>query len=232
MRRSVVSWEVVVFFKKSIDSIKSSICRDELVRRSRVLVVDDERPEVIDDLKNAGFAVDYEPDITNSNMKMIERSRYDLILLDFGNVGGSFGSDEGLSLLRHVKRVNPSLVVIAYTSKSLGTDHADFYRLADGVLAKDAGIQESLEKIEDGLRKALSIENLWSGLLSVAEIPPNSTLDKQLQDLLVRGLESRRKMTTLRNRISALLGSEAAQKLAIGLITKIVEIAVKSCVEV
>src|SRR5215471_12154911 len=115
----------------------------------------------LQDLKSAGFAVDHVKDIDTSNMNIVENQRYDLILLDFGRVGGAFGSDEGLSLLRHIKRVNPSAVVIANTSTALKAEHADFYRLTDGVLAKDAGIQESLERLEAGLKKAHSIPNIW-----------------------------------------------------------------------
>lgn len=222
-----------MFFQKlAIDSIQFSVSRDELVRRSRVLVVDDERPELINDLQKAGFSVDYEKDITNENMKIIEQPLYDLVLLDFGKVGQSFGTDEGLSLLRHIKRLNPSLVVLAYTSKSLSTDHADFYRLADGVLAKDAGIQESLEKVEEGLRKAHSLENLWSGVLSVARVQPGSAEDKRLQDRLVRGLQSQRKMRFLKEALSVKFGGEEAQKLGIALLCKILELAVKSQVGV
>ena len=103
-------------------------------------------------------------------------------MLDFGNVGKSFGADEGLSLLRHIKRVNPAIVVLSYTSRALSTVHADFYRHTDGVLAKDAGIAESLEKIEEGLKKAHSIDNVWLGLITLAGINPGSEEDKRYQD--------------------------------------------------
>ena len=105
--------------KKSIASVNTKLPREELLRISRILVVDDEEPELIKDLRNANFAVDYLPDITSANMNCIDRPIYDLILLDFGNVGKTFGADEGLSLLRHIKRVNPSIVVLSYTSKAL-----------------------------------------------------------------------------------------------------------------
>src|SRR5438067_2540709 len=140
--------------RRTFTGIRGSISRDELRRRSRILVIDDERPELVDDLQKAGFAVDYHPDINKENLSFLDQNIFDLILLDFGNVGTSVGPDQGLTLLRHIKRINPAIVVLAYTSKALGADHADFYRLADGVLAKDAGIAESMEKIEGNLQKA------------------------------------------------------------------------------
>ena len=80
--------------KKSIASVNTKLPREELLRISRILVVDDEEPELIKDLRNVHFAVDDLPDITSANMNCIDRPIYDLILLDFGNVGKTFGADE------------------------------------------------------------------------------------------------------------------------------------------
>ena len=200
--------------------------REELVRRSRILIIDDERPDLIDDLKAAHFAVDHVTDIESDKIDLIERSLYDLILLDFGDVGAAFGQDQGLSLLRHIKRVNPAIVVLSYTSKALETKHADFYRETDGVLAKDAGIQESLEKIEDALRKAHSLENVWKGILALCDVRPGSTEDLEWQDLFVRGRASQRKLATLRTKIIGVLNSEATKTVATTLLTKAIELAV------
>jgi hypothetical protein len=65
--------------------------RDELVRRSRILIIDDERPDLMDDLKAAHFSVDHVTDIEPGKIDLIERSLYDLILLDLGDVGAAFG---------------------------------------------------------------------------------------------------------------------------------------------
>ena len=201
-----------IFPKKTISSLTGKLPREELLRRSRILVIDDEPPDLLKDLKAARFSVEHVVDINNSNMDMIDRPFFDLILLDFGNVGTTFGNDHGLSLLKHIKRVNPAVIVFAYTSKALRTEHADFYRLADGVLAKDAGIAESMEKIEDGLRKAHSLTNIWCGLLAVCDIAPGSKEDADLQDLLVRGLNSQSKMQKLRSEVMKVLSSEQRKK--------------------
>ena len=214
--------------KKSISQLNTALSRDDLLRRSRVLIIDDERPELVDDLKKAHFAVDYEPDIDASKIDLIEKQLYDLVLLDFGNVGRAFGDDEGLSLLRHIKRVNPAIVVLSYTSKALGSAQADFYRLSDIVLLKDAGISESLEKIEEGLRKAHSLENVWAGLLAVARIKPGSREDLQWQDMLLRGINKESKMQQLKEGVTKALTSDEAQKVGLVLFTKAIELAVKA----
>lgn len=214
--------------KFKIETLAAALPREELIRRSRILVIDDERPELIDDLQRAHFSVDYTPDIKKDDLDLVEQPLYDVVLLDFGNVGGSFGGDQGLSLLRHIKRVNPAVVVLAYTSKAIASDQADFYRLADGVLAKDAGIGASTERIEEALRQAHNVANLWRGVLAVSGVQAGSRQDEEWQDLLVRGTTDKRKLKTLRERMTTALGSEVATKIATGLVGKIVELVVKA----
>lgn len=216
------------FHKYGIESLDCQTPRDDLLRRSRILVVDDERPKIIDDLKAAHFSVDYRIDIKKEDMQLIETPLYDLLLLDFGNVGKDFGEDEGLSLLKHIKRVNPALFVVAYTSKSLGNRHADFFRISDAVLSKDAGIQESLEVIEKGLQKAWSTSNLWGGLLAVSGITPGSKIDKELQDLYVRGIFKPSKFEKLKQALYKTLTNDLAQKVGFAILGKLIEIGIHS----
>jgi CheY-like chemotaxis protein len=211
--------------EQSISEIDFKISRDELIRRCRILVVDDEQPEIINDLKASHFSIDYVPDIDTTNIDLIESPLYDLIILDFGNVGKSFGQDEGLSLLRHIKRLNPSIFVLAYTSKSLGTEHADFYRLANGVLAKDAGISESTSKIEEGLRIALSPENLWNGLIQIAGISPGGKEDLEWQNLFVKGLKDKKSLDQLKKRLTE-LSTNGTKKVAFVVLEKLVELGI------
>jgi DNA-binding NarL/FixJ family response regulator len=216
------------FFKKhKIDEIEKRISREDLLQRSRILVVDDEEPELLADIRQSGFAVDYQPDITNINMSEIDKPKYDLVILDFGSVGTAFGPDQGLSLLKHIKRVNPTAHVLAYTSKALGTEHAEFFRLADGVLPKDAGIAESMEKIEEALARSRSIQNTWKGLLSAAGVEPGSKADEEWQDLFVKGLSKPKKMRALRERIVNSVSSEFGQGLSLMVLEKLGELAAK-----
>ena len=215
------------FKKYTLDSLDFHIPREELLRRSRILIVDDEKPDIIQDLKRSGFSVDYEADINQENLDMIERSTYDLIILDFGSVGLYFGADQGLSLLKHLKRVNPTAKVLAYTSKALSTEHADFFRLTDGVLAKDAGIGDSMEQIEQALRSAQDIKHLWKGLLHAAGVLPNSKQDLVWQDLYVRGLRKPKQMPNLASRLNRDLGSELAKKVSTIILEKLVEAGAK-----
>lgn len=217
--------------KLRLDSIKTVMPREELVRRSRILVVDDERPDLIDDLHGSFFSVDYAPDIKADDLsKKLDARLYDLVLLDFGQVGEAIGKEQGLSILRHIKRVNPAMVVLAYTSKALPTEHADFYRLADGVLPKDAGIADSMKRIEEALQKAHSVQNMWKGVLALAGVASGSPTDEEWQDLLMRGLKDSNKLSNFRRKVEETVGPEVSQKIVIGLIEKIVEFGARKAI--
>jgi hypothetical protein len=69
---------------------------------------------------------------------------------------------------------------------------------------------------------------VWSGLLAVCAIEPGSREDKEWQDLLVRGLNKERKMHRLKANVQKVLGSDEAQKIGTTLLTKAIELGVKS----
>jgi len=89
---------------------------------------------------------------------------YDLLLLDYGGIGPRFGNDEGLDVLRYLKRVNPSLRILAFTARTFDASKADFFRICDGVVKKDAGIRETLEQIELHLSEVLTPAYQFSAL--------------------------------------------------------------------
>lgn len=167
------------------------LSREELIKRARILVIDDEKPLLISELEKVGFSVQYDP--TGDDTSRVERQLYDLVVLDYSGVGKNHGTDQGLSLLRHIRRVAPATRVLAYTSKPLGADQSEFYRLTSGTLLKDEGITESLKCVEDELRKALQLEFIWSALLVMTGVEPDSVSEADLRKGLVKALKSRNK---------------------------------------
>ena len=115
------------FFKSNhtpISEITITCPRDQLIKNSRTLIIDDEEPQLRQDLEGLGFAITWAKDIDQKLQQQIESGIFDLILLDFAGVGASMGPDQGLDILRHVKRVCPAVIVLAYTSKSLDSSKA------------------------------------------------------------------------------------------------------------
>ena len=85
-----------------------------------------------------------------------------------------------------------------------------------------------MEKIEEGLRKAHSLPNVWTGLLTVCDIKPGSEEDRTLQDLLVRSLNSKGKMDHLKSKILAILASDEARTIGMLLLGKAIDLGIKA----
>jgi len=211
---------LTLFHKKKLSDYNPNLSRQELIRQSRILMIDDEQPALIEDLRKDGFSVDYDP--TGNDTTKIEKNLFDLIILDFGGVGKNFGKDQGLSLLKHIKRVNPAPFVLAYTSKSLPAEQSEFYRLTNGTLFKDAGIQESFSKIEDSLRQAHNVERIWAAVLQLTLKNPEDK--KELEATLLKCLK-KKKFDTLYELLTHHVGAAIKDSLVGILIKKLVALA-------
>ena len=94
---SIFWWE-----KKTIKDLKINLSREQIKKRSRLLVIDNDKPDdlkIIDSMRNSDYAVDYLPDIIGKEIHKLDSGIYDLIILDFGGIGEEFGPNEGLDVL-------------------------------------------------------------------------------------------------------------------------------------
>ncbi len=160
-----------------LETYANGVSREVLIQSGRILFVDDEIIALIDELSNAGFSVNH--DVTGHDYEQLVVSQvFDVAIIDYSGVGKKYGPKQGLDLMKFIRRVSPRTRVIAYTSKGLGSDKSDFYRMADIVLAKDAGVTEALECVEEQLRNAFSKQHLFDALIK--NLGVSSKKDQQL----------------------------------------------------
>lgn len=176
------------WFRKSpeLSSYENGMSRDVLIQSARILFVDDETPLLIAHLTKAGFSVDHDKTGDECEAQIVGQS-YDVAILDYSGVGTKYGEEQGLDLLKFIRRVSPRTRIISYTSKALKSGESDFYRLSDQVLAKDAGLRESLEYVEEQIRKAFSKQYLFDSLMKKLELS-SGTERLKLKENLERAL--------------------------------------------
>ena len=151
-----------------LSSFDQTLTRERLIQCGRIVVIDDESPLLIDELREEGFAVDHDKEGTD--LRRIENQIYDVAIIDYHGVGRNLGSGQGLDLIKHIRRVSPRTRIIAYTSRSLSASESEFFRLSHVVLPKDLGLVDSLALIETELRKAFSKEYLFEALIAKLNI--------------------------------------------------------------
>lgn len=174
--------------KPSLDSFDSLLTRERLIQSGRIVVIDDEEPLLIDELRRVGFAVDH--DKTGSDFRNYDNQIYDVAIVDYHGVGAQLGVGQGLDLLKYVKRVSPRTRLVAYTSRSLSAAESEFFRLSHAVLPKDLGLGDSLVLIEGELKKALSKEHLFNALIDKLVVTDGEQRAK-VQAALVRALNDK-----------------------------------------
>ncbi len=107
----------------------------EIRKRARLLVVDDSDFPYQELFKRDGYSLEKWDDV--QDLVKLESGEYDLILLDIQGVGREQSKDEGLGVLRHLKKVCPAQIVIAYSTADFSLRFKEFFDLADDVLEKN-----------------------------------------------------------------------------------------------
>lgn len=128
----------------------------QIIARVRILVIDDQEFPYVKLFRRDGYNVDKWKDV--SRLAHIEQGEYDLILLDLQGVGAAISSaDEGLGVLRHIKKVRPTQLVIAYSNAQFPLQYQPFFELADGVMQKSADYLDFKRKVDDLLQDHFSV---------------------------------------------------------------------------
>lgn len=174
----------------ALSSFDAALPREELIQNGRIAIIDDEEPLLIEHMRRSQFSVDH--DKTGDDLRNYEAQLYDVAIVDYYGVGQRLGAGQGLDLLKHIRRVSPRTRLIAYTTRSLNASESEFFRLSHIVLPKDMGLGDSMNLIEDQLRKALSKEHLFESILAKLSITSGEERVK-MHTALARALSSQDK---------------------------------------
>ena len=205
------NWITRLFSRPTLSDFDNSLDRERLISAARILFIDDEHPLLLDELCSARFAVDH--DQTGNDTRKIDSQIYDVIILDYHGVGQRLGGNQGLSLLRHIRRVSPRTRVVAYTSRSLGAAESEFFRTSHAVLPKDMGLTDSLALVEGEVRKAFSKEHLFQALIEQLNVVDADTKERA-RDALVGALQ-KKDASGLKSFVTKLAGAAAEKSVTV-----------------
>jgi CheY-like chemotaxis protein len=116
------------------DQAWPTVPHEEIVRRARVLVIDDSDFAYMPLFERDGYTIQQWNDV--SDLGALETGEFDLILLDLKGVGLKESADEGFGILNHIRETSPAQIVIAYSNSDLSLAYQPFFRNADAVLHK------------------------------------------------------------------------------------------------
>ena len=152
---------MALFQKTSIAEVRAPPF-DELRRRTRILVIDDDESSFpFKQLKDEGYAIDHWPKV--QSLTQLEQGTYDIVVLDIHGVGQEYSADDGLGILEHIKERNPSQLVVAFSGHTFDLAKNRFFRLADDVLGKPVDATKCKRVIDDLIASKMTPQGMWSG---------------------------------------------------------------------
>lgn len=206
---------------KKIPAYKLPI--DVIKEKAKILFIDDEDVDLIPLLQNEKWHVEHWKDV--QSLQVLESGKYDLIFLDIGGVGKLYSPDEeGFGILKRLKKVNPSVMIVSYSGQSFDASKSDFWSLSDGNLSKSSGAIKAMELMEDLLKEKFTSQALWADLKSIlaSNNVPDQEVDR-IESLIVSG-----KKKDVEHSIASLLkkqiSSESTTQALLGLASKIIVI--------
>lgn len=144
----------MIFRKKNVvfgEEFKS----EDVRKRARLLVIDDNPFPPLSLFKRDGYHIERWAKI--QNVSQLTDGYFDLILLDLHGVGLTESpTRQGLGILEHIKRANPTQLVITYSAEPWGIVNRDYFAMADEVLEKGQDYIDFKNAIDDLLSRRYS----------------------------------------------------------------------------
>lgn len=128
---------------------------DEIRKRARILVVDDQDFAYRTLFERDGYTLEKWSDI--ERLSDLEEGAFDVILLDLQGVGRQESADQGFGVLRHLREKAPAQIIVAYSNADWGLQYQEFFKLADAVLPKSADYMDFKRQIDELLTKRFSL---------------------------------------------------------------------------
>lgn len=156
-----------MFWRKSIENYARKLPAEELVQRTRIVVIDDDISGFpLEVLQRQGYSIDHWPDV--EDLQKLESGFYDIIILDIVGVGQELDEEmEGAAVLKHLKEINPFQVVVAYSAQSHEPERISFFQLSDQFVPKTTSAINWKEIIDDLMTSKLTVGHFWSALESL-----------------------------------------------------------------
>lgn len=167
-----------------------SLSLEEIRKRARLLVIDDEEFVYKSLFENDGYVIDKWNDV--ENLSKLEDNYFDIILLDVQGVGSALSADQGLGILQHIRERAPAQIVIAFSNADFSLKYQTFFERADAVLSKGADYVEFKRKVDGLLVQRFSL-GFYVNRISAAignHIEDQERLERETRKAILRNRPS------------------------------------------
>lgn len=175
-------------------NLKSSIAFDELKKRTRLLVIDDEDSFPVKIFQSEGYSVDKWDKVENYGN--LEKGLYDIIILDIKGVAEHISEEDGLGVLESLKTSNPAQIIIAFSQHSFDLSKARFWELADEKIAKPSDFLKIKKTIDNLIKTQFKPERYIQTLLQLIEDDSlTSTQKERIKSKVRKSIDNKQSLT-------------------------------------
>lgn len=179
------------FKRKSLVSLAKSFSLQELRKRTKIVVIDDDKDAFpVQALQDEGYTIEYWPGV--QSIDRLERGDFDIIVLDIAGVAQKFSPDEdGFGVLQHVKWHNPAQIIVAFSGQSFDLSKQEFFKLADDTMPKPVSALKCRQVLDELIESKMTVRHLWETIVVLmrAEAVPEKRIS-QLETQVAKALRA------------------------------------------
>ncbi len=158
---------------------------EDIRKRARILVIDDSDFVYLSLFERDGYTIEKWDDVID--LTKLESRYYDIILLDIQGVGKEESPEEqGFAVLRHLRKVSPVQIIIAYSHAKYNLKYQEFFSMADATLPKGKEYFEFKRVVDELLRKRFSLGFYVDKIIQIAS--PHVSDEEKLRALATKAI--------------------------------------------
>lgn len=156
----------MVFFRSRLADVAKVLPLAEIRKRAKIVVIDDDPDSFpYDVLRNEGYTIEFWEKV--KSLSRLENGDFDIIILDIGGVATEYTKEDGLGVLEHLKKYNPSQIVVAFSGQTFDLGKTRFWKMSDDSLTKPVDAIKCKEVIDTLLQEKFTLKHYWDGLVSI-----------------------------------------------------------------
>lgn len=185
-------------FKKHTFKDLKPVNLDELKKRTKIVVIDDEADSFpVEGIQNFGFTIEYWNSLDSNKLKRLENKEFDIIILDIIGVvkKEELGDIDGLNILKSLKEKNQKQIIVAFSGSTYDVSKGEFWKLADGFIKKPISLFDTKEKLQQLIKDHFSNEKLIQQLEDLMRLQVENPSDyKKLENYIVSSVKKQKSL--------------------------------------
>ncbi len=165
----LLDWLKNCLSPKSLADERALFPLELLRKRVKILVIDDDKASFPIDLMNSdGYSITQWEALDVNRLRQLETGDFDIVFLDIQGVAPStLVENDGIGVLERIKKVNPTQIVVAFSSHSFDLSKNKFWRIADDTLSKPVSFLKCKETVDRLISEKICIGHYWSIVLGI-----------------------------------------------------------------